>query len=53
MSYIPRLKTKYLEEVVPALMEQFKYTTVMQVPRIEKICLNQGVGTATQDKKVD
>lgn len=52
MSYIPRLKTKYLEEVVPALMEQFKYTTVMQVPRIEKICLNQGVGTATQDKKL-
>lgn len=41
-----------MEEVVPALMEQFKYTTVMQVPRIEKICLNQGVGTATQDKKL-
>jgi large subunit ribosomal protein L5 len=52
MSYIPRLKTKYLEEVVPALMEQYQYTTVMQVPRIEKICLNQGVGTATQDKKL-
>ncbi len=41
-----------MEEVVPALMEQFGYTTVMQVPRIEKICLNQGVGTATQDKKL-
>lgn len=52
MSYIPRLKTKYLEEVVPALMEQYQYSTVMQVPRIEKICLNQGVGTATQDKKL-
>ncbi len=52
MSYIPRLKTKYLEEVVPALMEQYQYTTIMQVPRIEKICLNQGVGTATQDKKL-
>ncbi len=52
MSYIPRLKTKYLEEVVPALMEQFQYTTVMQVPRLEKICINQGIGDATGDKKL-
>jgi large subunit ribosomal protein L5 len=52
MSYVPRLKTKYLNDVVPALMEQFQYTTVMQVPRITKICINQGVGGATQDKKL-
>jgi large subunit ribosomal protein L5 len=41
-----------LEEVVPALMEQFQYTSVMQVPRLEKICINQGVGDATGDKKL-
>ena len=52
MSYIPRLKTKYLEEVVPALMEQYQYSTIMEVPRITKVCLNQGVGQATQDKKL-
>ncbi len=52
MGYTPRLRKKYKEEVVPALMEQFQYTSIMQVPRLEKICLNQGVGEATQDKKV-
>jgi large subunit ribosomal protein L5 len=52
MSYVPRLKTKYQNDVVPALMEQFQYKTVMQVPRITKICINQGVGGATQDKKL-
>ncbi len=52
MSYIPRLKQKYREEIVPKLHEQFGYTTVMQVPRLEKICINQGVGSATQDKKL-
>lgn len=52
MSYTPRFRTKYREEVVPALMEQFQYKSVMQVPRLVKICLNQGVGEATQDKKV-
>ncbi len=52
MTYIPRLRAKYLEEVVPALMEQFQYTSVMQVPRLEKICINQGVGDATGDKKL-
>jgi len=52
MKYYPRLKTKYREEVVPALMEQFQYKTIMQVPRLEKICINQGVGSATQDKKL-
>ena len=52
MSYVPRLKTKYRNEVAPALMEQFQYKTVMQVPKITKICINQGVGGATQDKKL-
>jgi len=48
----PRFKKKYLEEVVPALMEKFEYSSIMQVPKITKICLNQGVGAATQDKKL-
>ena len=52
MSYIPRLKKKYKEEVVPALMEQFQYSTIMQVPKLAKICINQGIGDATQDKKL-
>lgn len=52
MKYIPRLKTKYNQEVVPALMAQFNYTSVMQVPRLEKICINQGIGDATGDKKM-
>jgi large subunit ribosomal protein L5 len=52
MSYIPRLKTKYKEEVVAKLHEQFGYKTVMQVPRLVKISVNQGVGNATQDKKL-
>lgn len=52
MNYVPRLKKKYLEEVVPALMEQFEYKTIMQVPKLQKISLNQGVGGATQDKKL-
>ncbi len=52
MSYTPRLEKKYKEEVVPALMEQFNYGSVMEVPRLVKISLNQGVGAATQDKKL-
>lgn len=52
MSYIPRLKKKYKEEIVTKLMEQFRYKTVMQVPKLTKICLNQGIGRATQDKKL-
>jgi large subunit ribosomal protein L5 len=51
-TYIPRFKKKYREEVVPALMEQFNYGSIMEVPRLEKICLNQGIGEATQDKKL-
>ncbi len=52
MSYQPRLKVKYREEIVPNLMEQFQYKSIMQVPRIEKVCINQGVGGATSDKKL-
>ena len=52
MSYIPRLKTKYREEVAPKLMEEFQYKSVMQVPRLVKINVNQGLGEATGDKKL-
>lgn len=52
MKYTPRFKEKYQNEVVPALMEQFQYGSIMQVPRLKKICINQGVGDATQDKKL-
>jgi large subunit ribosomal protein L5 len=52
MSYVPRLKTKYREEVAPALMQQFGYSSVMQIPKLVKISINQGIGDATQDKKL-
>ncbi|MDX2135942.1 MAG: 50S ribosomal protein L5 [Saprospiraceae bacterium] len=52
MAYIPRLKTKYREQVAPSLMEQFQYKSIMQVPRLEKITINQGIGEATGDKKL-
>ena len=52
MDYQPRLKAYYKEQVVPKLIEQFAYKTVMQVPKLVKICINQGVGQATQDKKL-
>ncbi len=52
MSYSPRLRDKYTKEIVPALTEQFKYKTVMQVPKLLKICVNQGLGTAIADKKL-
>ena len=51
MNYSPRLKDKYLKEIVPALMKQFSYKSPMQVPRINKICLNQGLGIANTDRK--
>jgi large subunit ribosomal protein L5 len=47
-----RLKTRYLEEIRPALIERFGYSSVMQAPRLEKITLNMGVGDAKQDSKV-
>src|SRR6185436_11032246 len=48
----PRLKVHYQQNVVPALMKQFGYKTVMQVPRVTKITLNMGVGEAVADKKI-
>jgi large subunit ribosomal protein L5 len=50
--YTPTLKTKYKEEIVPALMKEFGYSTVMQVPRLDKIVINQGMGQAIADKKL-
>lgn len=50
--YIPTLRNKYRDEIVPALMKEFGYSTVMQVPRLKKIVLNQGVGQAIADKKL-
>jgi large subunit ribosomal protein L5 len=52
MKYEARLKTKYKKEVVAALMQQFNYSSVMQVPKLQKICINQGIGDATGDKKL-
>jgi large subunit ribosomal protein L5 len=49
---IPRLQQKYFKEVTPMLQEQLSFSSAMQVPRIEKICLNQGIGAAVQDKKL-
>ena len=51
-TYTPRLKDKYRSEVVPALMKRFGYTSVMRVPRLEKIALNRGVNGAVNDKKL-
>lgn len=51
-NYSPRLKKTYKEEIIPKLMEIFQYDSIMQVPKIQKVCLNQGVGNATQDKKL-
>jgi large subunit ribosomal protein L5 len=50
--YSPRLQGKYREEVVPALMKKFGYKSIMQCPRLVKICLNQGVKGSTSDKKL-
>ena len=50
--YVPSLKKVYKEEIVPALVKQFSYTTVMQAPRLVKITINEGVGDATQDRKM-
>ncbi|MGI6718502.1 MAG: 50S ribosomal protein L5 [Bacteroidales bacterium] len=52
MEYTPRLKTKYKESIVDSLTKQFNYKTVMQVPKLVKICLNQGIGEAITDKKL-
>jgi large subunit ribosomal protein L5 len=50
--YTPRLKEKYKNEVVPVLMEKHQFTNVMQLPKLVKICLNQGVGAGVSDKKL-
>ncbi|MBP6978266.1 MAG: 50S ribosomal protein L5 [Bacteroidales bacterium] len=52
MKYEPRLKKQYQEAITPALMKQFEFTNLMQVPRLVKICLNQGMGSAIIDKKL-
>ncbi len=52
MEYTPAFKTKYRGEVVKALQERFKYKSSMEVPRLTKICINQGIGQATSDKKL-
>lgn len=51
-SYSPRLADKYTKEVIPALVKKFSYDTVMQAPKLEKICLNRGVNGAVTDKKL-
>lgn len=48
----PRLKDKYLNEIVPALKDKFQYKSSMQVPQIEKISINKGIGAAVTDKKL-
>ena len=51
-NYTPRFKSRYREQVVPALQEQFGYANIMQVPRLQKIVVNKGVGEASQNKKI-
>lgn len=48
----PRLKEKYQEEIIPALKEKFQYSSVMEVPKVTKICVNKGIGAAVADKKL-
>ena len=50
--YNPRLKAKYKEEIIAAMQKEFQYKSPMQVPRLKKICLNQGLGIAVTDKKL-
>ena len=52
VKYSPRLADKYKKEVVPALVKKFAYTSIMQAPRLEKICINRGVNGAVTDKKL-
>ncbi|MCR3758005.1 50S ribosomal protein L5 [Clostridium felsineum] len=49
---VPRLKEKYEKEVIPALMEKFQYKNIMEVPKLEKIVINMGVGEAKENQKV-
>ena len=52
MNYTPNLRNKYKEEIIPNLQKEFGYKSIMQVPKLEKIILNQGVGQAVADKKM-
>lgn len=52
VKYSPRLADKYKKEIIPVLKKHFNYKSVMQVPRLEKICLNRGVNGAVNDKKL-
>ena len=52
MSYTPRLQDKYTNEIVPLLKEKFNYKSVMEVPKVEKIVISQGVGEAVSDRKL-
>jgi large subunit ribosomal protein L5 len=52
MQYVPSLKKKYREEIIPALTKEFGYKSVMQAPKLVKIVINQGIGDATADKKI-
>ena len=52
MSYTPNLKRKYTEVVIPHMQQKFAYKNVMEMPKLTKICLNQGVGVAVNDKKL-
>ena len=52
MEATPRLRTKYTEEIIPLLMKEFNYNSIMQAPKIEKISINQGISAALTDKKL-
>lgn len=52
MEYTPRLKSKYHQEILPALKEEYKFQSIMRVPKLKKICINQGLGTGIADKKI-
>ncbi|MCW3072300.1 MAG: ribosomal protein [Bacteroidetes bacterium] len=52
MAYSPRLKDKYKADVIPALQKKYGYSSSMEVPKLEKICVNQGIGDAVSDKKL-
>jgi len=52
MNYIPTLKQKFRDEIIPVMQKEFGYKSIMQVPHLEKIIINQGVGSAIADKKI-
>ncbi len=52
MSLQPRIKKNYQDQVVKSMLDKFQYKTIMQVPKLQKICVSQGIGMATSDKKL-